>query len=176
LLVVLAAGVPVSPGAPATEPADPCAGFSWDVTRERARFLEAPQKVTAGASPAETPAITPDRLYELALLQQSQVHFAVTPGRTRSTQGRAGLATLSVSTAGVYRIALDQPVWVDVIAQGASIASSDFQGRPGCHAPHKIVEFALPAATPLTLQFSSSDAAAVRFAVLRAPPPTPAKE
>jgi hypothetical protein len=58
-----------------------------------------------------------------------------------------------------------------VIDRGTAIPSRDFQGRPGCHAPHKIVEFELPASTPLTLQFSAGDAAILRVAVLRAPPP-----
>jgi len=164
LLVLLSAG------AGGVESADPCSGFSWNVTRERAVFKEAPQKIAAGASPADAPVISPDRLYELALVPYSQVRFATTPGRNRSAEGRAGLATLSLSTGGVYRIALDQPFWVDVIAQGSPIHSRDFQGRAGCHAPHKVVEFSLPAATPLTLQFSAGDATTVRVAVLMAPP------
>jgi hypothetical protein len=177
LLVLLGAGAgsaadaadPESPGAPATNPADPCAGFSWDVAHERALFREAPQKIAAGASAADAPAISPDRLYELALIPYPEVRFAATPGKKRSADGRAGLATLSLATAGVYRIALDQPFWVDVIAQGAAIPSRDFQGRGGCHAPHKVVEFVLPAATPLTLQFSSGEATTLRIAVLIAP-------
>ena len=48
---------PVSAGAPATEPADPCSGFSWNVAHERALFKEVPQKISAGASPADAPAI-----------------------------------------------------------------------------------------------------------------------
>jgi len=160
-----------SPGAPVTEPADPCSGFSWDVTHERALFREVPQKITAGASPGDAPAISPDRLYELALVPRSQVRFAATPGKSRSAEGHAGLATLSVTAAGVYRIALDQPYWVDVIAKGSLIPSRDFQGRAGCRAPHKVVEFALPSSTPLTLQFSAGDAPTLRVAVLMAPPP-----
>ena len=179
LLGFLAAGAggrahapdPSGPGASATEPADPCAGFSWDVRRERALFSDVPQKLTAGASPADAPAITADRLYELALVPHSQVRFVATPGRSRSTEGHAGLATLSLPSAGLYRIAIDQPFWVDAIAHGTAIPSRDFQGRPGCHAPHKIVEFVLPAATPLTLQFSDGDAATLRVAVLMAPQP-----
>lgn len=181
LLVLLAAGAggaggaadaadPESPGAQATASADPCAGFSWDVTHERALFREAsPQKIAAGASAADAPAISPDRLYELALIPYPEVRFAATPAKKRSADGRAGLATLSLATAGVYRIALDQPFWVDVIAQGAAIPSRDFQGRAGCHAPHKVVEFVLPAATPLTLQFSSGEATTLKVAVLIAP-------
>jgi len=172
LLVFLAAGAggAANPGAPVTEPADPCSAFTWDVTHERALFREVPQKLTAGASAGDAPAISPDRLYELALVPYSQLHFAATPGKKRSPEGRAGLTTLSVATAGVYRIALDQPYWVDVIAQGAPIPSRDFQGRAGCHAPHKVVEFELPSSTPLTLQFSAGDAPTLRVAVLMAPP------
>jgi hypothetical protein len=59
---------------------------------------------------------------------------------------------------------------VDVVVQGTPIPSRDFQGRAGCRAPHKVVEFVLPAATPLTLQFSAGDAATLRVAVLMAPP------
>jgi hypothetical protein len=178
LLGLFSAGVggeaprePADAGSSATESADPCGAFSWDVSRERALFGKVPQKVTAGASPADAPAMSPDRLYELALVPLSQVHFAATPGKKRSAEGHGGLATLSLPSAGLYRIALDQPFWVDVIHGGTPIPSRDFQGRPGCHAPHKIVEFELPASTPLTLQFSAGDAATLRVAVLRAPPP-----
>jgi hypothetical protein len=165
-----APGDPGGSGSSAAAAGDPCAAFSWDVSRERALFGQVPQRVTAGATPADAPALSPDRLYELALVPLAQVHFAATPGKSPSTEAHAGLATLSLPSAGLYRIAIDQSSWVDVIARGASIASRDFQGRPGCHAPHKIVEFELPAATPLTLQFSAGDAATLRVAVLRAPP------
>ena len=178
LLGLIAAGAggeaprdPADAGSSATEPADPCAAFSWDVRRERTLFGEVPHKVTAGASPADAPAMSPDRLYELVLVPLSQVHFATTPGKKRSAEGHGGLATLSLPSAGLYRIALDQPFWVDVIDRSTPIPSRDFQGRPGCHAPHKIVEFELPASTPLTLQFSAGDAATLKVVVLRAPPP-----
>jgi hypothetical protein len=167
LLGVLAAA---ASGEAPGDPADPCAAFSWDVSRERALFGQVPQKLTAGATPAGAPALSPDRLYELALVPLAQVHFAATPGKSPSPEAHAGLATLSLPSAGLYRIAIDQSSWVDVIARGTAIASRDFQGRPGCHAPHKIVEFELPATTPLTLQFSAGDAATLRVAVLRAPP------
>jgi hypothetical protein len=69
----------------------------------------------------------------------------------------------------VYRIALDQPLWVDVIANGTVVQAKDFQGRPGCNAPHKIVEFLLPAASPITLQFSGSAVRVVKVTVTRSP-------
>jgi hypothetical protein len=150
---------------------DPCAGFTWDVTHERALFNEAPQRVVAAASAQEPPPLATHRLYELSLRPQSQVHFTVAPGKNPSIEGYAGIATLRLSAPGAYRIALDQSVWVDVVAQGALIRSRDFQGRAGCMAPHKIVEFLLPAQTPLTLQFSAARGSTLKVAVLPAPTP-----
>jgi len=63
--------------------------------------------------------------------------------------------------------------WVDVLAEGSPIRSQDFQGRRGCDAPHKVVEFVLPAATRLTLQFSGDASSTVRVAISRAPRPSP---
>ena len=76
---------------------------------------------------------------------------------------------MRLASAGAYRIALDQSVWVDVVAQGALIRSRNFQGRAGCSAPRKIVEFLLPAQTPLTLQFSAARGSTLKVAVLPAP-------
>ena len=79
---------------------------------------------------------------------------------------------LTVGTAGVYRISLSQPLWIDVIANGAVVPAKDFQGRPGCDAPHKIVEFVLPARAPITLQFSGGSVPAVKVSVTRSPAAT----
>ena len=161
-------GAPDPGGASAT--ADPCAAFSWDVAHERALFSEAPHRLSAGLSPSDSPALTTGQLYELTLAPQPQVHFAAAPGKSRSADGYAGLAVLTLPSAGVYRIALDQPIWVDVVAEGTPVRSRDFQGRSGCSAPHKIVEFVLPAKVALTIQLSSGSSPTVRVAVLAAPP------
>jgi hypothetical protein len=72
----------------------------------------------------------------------------------------------------VYRVSLEQPLWVDVIANGTLVPAKDFQGRPGCNAPHKIVEFTLPAQVPITLQFSSGGVSTVKVTVTRSPAAT----
>ena len=84
--------------------------------------------------------------------------------------GSALRADARTTAAGLYRIALDQPIWVDVVAEGTPVRSRDFQGRSGCSAPHKIVEFVLPAKVALTIQLSSGSGPTVRVAVLAAPP------
>jgi hypothetical protein len=149
---------------------DPCATFTWDVRHERALFGKEPQALIGGQAIAASPALEGDRLYQVELSGQSQVKFLESPGKKRG-EGRvyAGLAKLTVDTPGVYRISLDQPLWVDVIANGTVVPSKDFQGRPGCNAPHKVVEFLLPAGSPITLQFSGSSVPVVKLTVTRSP-------
>jgi hypothetical protein len=102
------------------------------------------------------------------------VIFTAPPSRTWPKEATyAGLARLTVDTPGVYRFALDQPAWVDVVAGGAELQSRGAQGRVGCSTPYKIVEFALPAAKPLVLEFSASVTPAIRISVSRSPVQTP---
>jgi hypothetical protein len=151
---------------------DACTGFVWDVSHERALFATAARALPAGRLVASSPALVPDRLYELRLSAQPDVTFAVAPGKkTLADEAFAGLALVTVETAGVYRISLDQSSWLDVAANGALIRSKDFQGRPGCKAPHKIVAFALPQGIPLVLQFSGAARPTVKVAITRPPVP-----
>jgi hypothetical protein len=109
-------------------------------------------------------------MYELKLTPQPQVTFALPPGKTMLTDGAyAGLVTFRVTTAGAYRVAVDVPFWIDVVADGRLVATKDFQGAHGCDAPHKIVEYELAAAQPLVLQVSGSTNAVVRLTVTASP-------
>jgi hypothetical protein len=151
---------------------DLCATFTWNVSHERQLFATAPIALMAGARYAAAPPVQAEKLYDLQLGLQTQVAFARPPGKSKPTDGPyAGLAALRVTRAGNYRISLDQPAWIDVItdaaANGQSIASGDFQGRSGCHAPHKIVQFALPADKALLIQLSGAADAHLKLTVTR---------
>jgi hypothetical protein len=153
---------------------DPCAGFAWDVIHERALFATDAKALPAGKAVASSPALTVDRLYQLQLSSQPEVSFAAPPGKKMLTDGAyAGLATLIVDKAGVYRVSLDQSFWLDVVANGVLIGSKAFQGRAGCSAPHKIVEFVLPAGAPLTLQFGGATSQTLRVTITRSPVQAP---
>jgi hypothetical protein len=153
---------------------DPCAAFSWDVHHERDLFSKQPVDLASGKALADAPALTPDRLYELELRAQPEVSFSAPPSRTWPEEATyAGMARLTVETAGVYRFALDQPAWVDVVVGGVVLQSRDSQGRVGCSTPYKIVEFALPAGKPLVLEFSASVTPSIRVSVSRSPTQTP---
>jgi hypothetical protein len=158
----------------AVRAADPCAGFAWDVDHERTLFATEAKALPAGTAVASSPALSVDRLYQLQMSSQSEVTFAAPPGKKMLIDGaHAGLAILTVEKSGVYRISLDQSFWLDVVANGALVGSKDFQGRAGCSAPHKIVEFVLPAGAPLTLQFSGATSQTLRVTVTRSPAQAP---
>jgi len=165
VLLVLAA-VPFAPAGAS----DPCSAFTWDVHHERDLFGKDALDLASGRALADAPALTPERLYELELRAQPEVSFAAPPSRVWPKEATyAGLARLTVEAAGVYRFALDQPAWVDVVVNGTLLPSRDSQGRSGCNAPHKIVEFALPAGRPVTLEFSASVTPSLKLTVTRSP-------
>lgn len=165
VLLVLAA-VPFAPA----RAGDPCSAFTWDVRHERDLFGKDALDLASGRAPADAPALAPERLYELELRAQPEVSFAAPPSRVWPKEATyAGLARLTVEAAGVYRFALDQPAWVDVVVNGTLLPSRDSQGRSGCNAPHKIVEFALPAGRPVTLEFSASVTPSLKLTVTRSP-------
>jgi hypothetical protein len=151
--------------------ADPCAAFTWNVSHERTLFGAAAADVSAGTAAASSPNLATDRLYQLQLKPQSQINYPTSPGKKAFNPGETygGLVRFTVSTGGVYRVALDQSAWVDLIANDAVVQARDSQGRPGCDSPHKIVEFLLPARLPLILQLSGSRSPTVKLTVTAAP-------
>jgi hypothetical protein len=146
--------------------ADPCSGFAWEVSRERALFATSALSMAAGADSASAPVLLPERLYALQLQPLSKVIFLTAPGKSMPADGSyAGLAALRISTPGIYRISVDVPYWIDVVADGGLMSAKGFQGAPGCNAPHKIVEFDFPLARQLMLQFSGPASASIRVSI-----------
>jgi len=150
----------------------PCADFSWNVRHERELFASAPRSLHAGTGAASAPSIQADRLYALQLAPQQQVHFITGPGKQVLSGGDyAGVVRLRVPQAGSYRVSVDAPFWIDVVAAGKLLPTQDFQGQRGCALPRKIVEFVLPAHQDLWLQFSDEPRMQLQVTVTRSPPP-----
>ena len=150
--------------------AGPCTGFKWDVSRELALFGGPSVTVSSGKNAPSAPRISADRFYRLQLLPQAAVAFAATPGKSTASDGAyAGLAELKLAGPGTYRVAVDAPLWIDVVGDGKLAATIDFQGQQSCDGPHKIVEFDLTGAKRFMLQLSGSAKAAVRLTVTPAP-------
>ena len=148
---------PVGQAASAAD-TDLCSGFSWDVSRERAVMKQTPRAVAAAVKPgADVPQIEPEKPYEVKLADQSAVTFVAKPGKAAVADGaHAGLVRFRVARAGRYRVAISSKHWIDIVDGTMLVSPRDFQGQHGCERPHKIVEYELPAARDLILQFSGS--------------------
>jgi hypothetical protein len=110
-------------------------------------------------------------LYSLQLSAQDTVGFSVIPPAKKSAAGAyGGLAALTVSAPGIYRMAMDLPSWIDVVADGALVKATDFQGQHECGAPHKIVEFELAGTRPFLLQLSNVAVDKILLTITPAPP------
>lgn len=145
---------------------DPCLGFKWNLATERALFAGEAKALAVGATAAVAPLIEIGQLYQFALADQQQVVFAVPPGKKMLADGAsAGLVRFKPGAAGAYRVSLSRGIWIDVIAGGQAIASTDFGGAPGCETPRKVVLYSLPANTELLLQFSGAADTDVRVAI-----------
>jgi hypothetical protein len=150
--------------------ADECTGFKWDVSKEHALFGGTSVNLVSGADPATAPSIRVQRLYLLQLSPQSAVQFAAGPGKQlAAADAFAGLVRLKIDAPGNYRVSVDVPLWIDVVADAKLTPPVDYQGQRDCSAPHKIVEFALAGGTSYVLQISGSATTNVRLAVTAAP-------
>jgi hypothetical protein len=146
-----------------------CDAFKWDVRHERALFATRARDQKAGTAVAAAPAILLDRLYRLRLAPEKQVTFAVPPGKVPHRDGAyAGLVRLHIAAGGLYRIALSQHFWVDVVSGGKLVATADFTGAPRCSSPHKILLYRL-APGDLLLQVSDWPSPRTELTVTRAP-------
>ncbi|MGA2840581.1 MAG: hypothetical protein ABSG18_10445 [Steroidobacteraceae bacterium] len=151
--------------------AGPCTGFKWDVSKELALFNGPSVALSAAKNAAAAPTIGADRFYQLQLLPQAEVAFAVTPARSTATDGAyAGLVNLKLDAPGSYRIAVDAPMWIDVAVNGKLATAADFQGQQSCDGPHKIVEFDLSGGRQFILQISGSAKTTIRLTVTQPPP------
>ena len=124
---------------------DACTRFKWDVAREVALHRSAPTELTAAVSADRAPAIRVDTLYQLQLQPQESLQFVLAPTRKQLAGGASGgLLTLRVAQAGAYRVAIDSGFWIDVLRDGAPLATLDFNGSADCPSPRKIVVYDFP--------------------------------
>jgi len=144
---------------------DPCGGYKWDVSAERALFATSPKAVAAGRDRASAAPVSANQLSPVTLHPLSVVSFPVTPGRTAPSGSFAGLVALTVPAAGKYRISVDVPLWIDVTGGAVLAPVLDYEGIHECSTPRKVVVFDLHGGTVWTLELSAADRAAIRLAV-----------
>jgi hypothetical protein len=152
----------------AASDADPCAGYKWDVSKERSLFASTAQPLLAGANAATPATLEPNRLYALQLKRAGDVTFPAAPGKGSPNEGTYAGVLMLEAPPGKYRISIDQAVWVDILSGGKLLVPADYEGVHGCSAPRKIVVFVLERHDRWIVQLSASDQAMVRLSVTRA--------
>ncbi len=164
LLVTL--GLLLSTAAQAADIGDPCKTFAWPLTNE--------QTLLAGA--AQTPVATGGRIdraapvaFRLTLSPDAAVAFALPPQKPPMSGGLGGVVGLPAPAAdGDYFVTLSSEGWIDVLQNGAAIASTAHSGAKNCPGMRKSVEFHFAAGAPLTLQLSSVPGPTIDVAVTQA--------
>jgi hypothetical protein len=152
--------------------ADPCARYKWDVAAERRLFAGPATPVTAAHDGRQPVRIDTQRAYRVQLAPAARVSFPVAPGKTQPSEGDySGVLHFAVPATGSYRVAVDQAMWIDVVADHRLVPPTDYEGQHSCHAPRKIVQFTLTAGKGLILQLSSASEAQVRVTIVRAAEP-----
>ncbi|WP_425228059.1 homogentisate 1,2-dioxygenase [Sphingomonas sp.] len=150
---------PAAAPCPATPVAAPAELVGWS-----------PQThVTATASP---PAALPVGRGVLAtLLPAASVNLAVPTLRPPAPGSSAAVFAFTVATAGRYRVALGESVWVDVAANGSAISSVAHGHGPACSPVRKMVDFDLRPGS-YRLQIVGSEQQTLSLEIVRLAPAT----
>lgn len=167
---VLAGVLLAMPALPA-EASDPCQTAGWDMREELNTFRGSSIAIEAGESTPSAPVIITGRLYRVTLGLQTNVQFERAPAKPpQGTQTHAGVLRLNVPREGVYRITVDSPIWIDLLAQSAPLQTTRFSGWHGCASFRKSLEYALKPGDAITLQLNHSAQGTVRVLITPLPP------
>ncbi|MDR3460758.1 MAG: hypothetical protein P4L76_00395 [Beijerinckiaceae bacterium] len=163
LIAALAAASLAAP-ARADEPKG-CESFKWPVQRDAA-LLQAPGKpiLQSGASAA-----IDGKAFEFKLVAFDAAALPKPPERSpKISPSQAGFLSFAAPAAGSYQITLSAAAWIDIVQNGNYIKPSAFSGATDCPGARKSVRVSL-AASPFTLQISSTQGPAIGVVIAPAP-------
>lgn len=108
------------------------------------------------------------RAYQVTLSRTPEVAYLVQPEKPGGSVSYGGLLAVTVPRAGTYRVALGSSAWLDVLTDGAPVASTAHGHGPACSGVRKMVTFPLSAGRHV-IQVSANGAPAVAVMVAPAP-------
>jgi hypothetical protein len=150
--------------------AEACDAYQMDVLRELELFREEAIPLDAGTRAEDAPRIATGRLYAVHLATQERVRHPSPPTRKPVDSARhGGVLRFTVTESGSYRVSLDANFWVDVVHEGAPLATEDFRGNRECQGPRKIVTFQLPAGAELLVQLVDAGVPSVKLSITPKP-------
>jgi hypothetical protein len=157
LLALITAFASATPGF--AQEAVGCDKFKWRLDDEKA-LLATATPVASGGQAAQASGAA----LKLSLLPLAEARLPSEPSRKpKSPESYAGFVHLPTPPlAGVYRVTLSDPGWIDILQEGRLVPSGEFTGALGCEGLRKSVKFNLSVA-PLTIEITDAGAREIRF-------------
>jgi len=160
LPVMAQTGQRPQPACPATPAALPKDLASWRSPIQTGAATDADGAAATG--------LVMGQAIDLDLFPTPQVKYAVLPERPGAPASHGGLAMFQIDEAGVYRIAIDNAAWLDVVSDGKALASVRHGHGPDCSGIRKMVDFKLEPGI-YVLQMAGSSGPTLRVLLMRAP-------
>ncbi|MBB4153652.1 hypothetical protein GGQ80_001558 [Sphingomonas jinjuensis] len=126
----------------------------------------AARPLRAGTSGEGAPAVTPGTAADIQLRPTAQLRYPVAPAKPGAAATAGGVFSLTIDRAGRYRIALGAGAWVDVVRDGAALASVAHGHGPACSGVRKMVDYDLAPGRYL-IQLAGSTTPTIRLMVAR---------
>lgn len=125
------------------------------------------------AAAADVPGLAGARLtiggaVDLSLLPTPRLHYALRPENPGGSVSNGGMASFAVEREGRYRVAISSAAWIDVVRDGAVVASVVHGRGPACSGIRKMVDFTLQPGD-YVLQIAGSGSPAISVLVARLP-------
>lgn len=120
------------------------------------------------ASSLNAAALPLDRGTVVGLHPTREVHYVAQPEKPGGSVAYGGMATLTVTIPGRYQVSLSSDAWVDMLKNGAALASVAHAPGPKCSSIRKTVIFSLSPG-PYVLQISANPAPTATVMITRVP-------
>lgn len=129
-----------------------------------------PRPLTAATRPqdAQQAKLEPGVAAKAALAHTPAIEYAARPAKPGGTVAFGGLFGVAIAEDGVYRVALGNASWVDMVSNGAAADSVAHGGGPACSGIRKIVDYDLKKGDYI-LQLSSGGDAETEILIVKRP-------
>lgn len=143
LLAWVIASLAMSMAAQAQEARSPCAQLDASLPSELSAWSQRLDRLSAARpTDLDMAELAPGRSVNAALHPTSAVTYVTPPGKP-GAGGHGGLFRLRIDHPGTYRVVLGSGGWIDLLKNGAAVASSAHSPGPACSSARKMVDFPL---------------------------------
>lgn len=113
-------------------------------------------------------ALQPGQAALVALRPMPDVSYALPPDKPGEKVSSGGMVAFVAPKAGTYRVMLNAHAWLDVVRDGAAVASTHHEHGPACSGIGKTVDFPLPAGQSI-IQLSGSGTSEIEVMMVPVP-------